>query len=125
MARVTELIDTECRELLGIAGTHIFSNLQHLRPDLDLLDVLQRREATPPGTPDRQAIARAACLDIALQRLQDIYSRPGSSATARSESSSSGEATSSGESDMKKLRSPDTKRWWSPAARMRRPLHQA
>jgi hypothetical protein len=29
-ARVTELIDTECRELLGIAGTHIFSNLQHL-----------------------------------------------------------------------------------------------
>jgi hypothetical protein len=26
-ARVTELIDTECQELLGMAGTRIFSNL--------------------------------------------------------------------------------------------------
>jgi hypothetical protein len=38
--RVAELIDTECRELLGMAGTRIFSNLQRLRPDLDLLDIL-------------------------------------------------------------------------------------
>jgi hypothetical protein len=37
---VMELIDTECRDLLGLAGTCIFSNLQHLCPDLDLLDVL-------------------------------------------------------------------------------------
>jgi hypothetical protein len=34
-------------KLLGLAGTRIFSNLQSLRPDLDLLDVLQRRECTP------------------------------------------------------------------------------
>jgi hypothetical protein len=68
-ARVTKLIDTECRELLGMVGMRIFSKLQRLRPDLDLLDILQRREATPPGTPDRRAIARAARLDIALQRL--------------------------------------------------------
>jgi hypothetical protein len=51
-ARVTELIDTECRELLGMAGTCIFSNLQCLHPDLDLLDILQRREAMPPDTLD-------------------------------------------------------------------------
>jgi hypothetical protein len=39
-ARVTELIDAECRELLGLAETRIFSNLQHLRQDLDLLEIL-------------------------------------------------------------------------------------
>jgi hypothetical protein len=54
-AKVTELIDAECRELLGLAGTRIFSNIQHLRPDLDLEEVLQRRAATPPVTPDRAA----------------------------------------------------------------------
>jgi hypothetical protein len=55
---------------------------------------------TPPGTPDRQAIARAAHLEIAIQRLQAIYSRPGTAAAARPESSSSKEATSSeGSSD--------------------------
>jgi hypothetical protein len=97
-ARVKELIDTECRELLGMAGTRIFSNLQCLRPDLDLLDVLQRREITPPGTPDHRAIAKATRLDMALQRLQAIYSRLGTSSAARPESSSSEEATSSEES---------------------------
>jgi hypothetical protein len=89
-ARVTELIDAECRELLGLAGTHIFSNLQRLRPDLDLEEVLQRRAATPPGTPDRVAIARAARVDIALQHLRAIYSRPGASSVGRLESSSRG-----------------------------------
>jgi hypothetical protein len=39
-AKVLELIDAECRELLGLAGTRIFSNLQRLRPDLDLEEVL-------------------------------------------------------------------------------------
>jgi hypothetical protein len=47
----------------------IFSNIQRLRPDLDLEEVLQRRVATPPGTPDRVALAKAARLDIALHRL--------------------------------------------------------
>jgi hypothetical protein len=32
LAKVAELIDTECRELLGLAGTRIFSNIQRLRP---------------------------------------------------------------------------------------------
>jgi hypothetical protein len=96
--RVTELIDAECRELLGMAGTRIFSKLQRLRPDLDLLDVLQRRGNKPLGTPDRRAITRAARLDIALHRLQAIYSRPSTSSAARPESSSSEEATSFGES---------------------------
>jgi hypothetical protein len=67
--KVTELIDAECRELLGLAGTRIFSNIWRLRPDLDLEEVLQRRAATPPGTPDRVAQARTARLGIALQRL--------------------------------------------------------
>jgi hypothetical protein len=66
-AKVLELIDAECRELLGLAGTRIFSNLQRLRPDLDLEEVLQRRAPPPPGTPDRAAIARAARLDITLR----------------------------------------------------------
>jgi hypothetical protein len=34
--KVSDLIDAECRELLGLAGTRIFSNIQHLRPDLNL-----------------------------------------------------------------------------------------
>jgi hypothetical protein len=68
------------------------------RLDLDLLDVLQRREITPPGTPDRRAIARAARLDITLQCLQAMYCRLGMSSAARPESSSSKEATSSEES---------------------------
>jgi hypothetical protein len=98
-ARVTELIDAECWELLGLAETRIFSNLQHLWPDLDLLDVLQRRSTSmPPVTPDRQAVARAARLDIAIQRLQVIYSRPGTSSAARPENSSSEEEPSSEES---------------------------
>jgi hypothetical protein len=34
--KVTELINVECRELLGLAGTRIFSNIQRLHPDHDL-----------------------------------------------------------------------------------------
>jgi hypothetical protein len=93
-----DLVDAECRELLGLAGTRIFSNLQSLRPDLDLEEVLQRMAPPLPGTPDRAAQARAAWLDIALQRLQAIYARPGTSTAAGQESSSSDGATSSGES---------------------------
>jgi hypothetical protein len=100
-AKVVELIDAECRELLGLAGTRIFSNIQRLRLDLDLEKVLQRRAATPPGTPDRAAQARAGPLDIALHRLQAIYACPGTSAAAGQESSSSSEAMSSGESGSK------------------------
>jgi hypothetical protein len=59
-AKVLELIDAECQELPGLTGTWIFSNLQLLRPDLDLKEVLQRREPPPPGTPDHAAQARAA-----------------------------------------------------------------
>jgi hypothetical protein len=96
--KVLELIDAECRELLGLAGTRIFSNLQRLCPDLDLEKVLQRRAPLPPGTLDRAAQDRPARLDIALQRLQAIYARPGTSAAAGQEGSSSDGTTSSGES---------------------------
>jgi hypothetical protein len=98
LAKVAELVDAECRELLGLAGTRIFSNIQHLRPDLDLEEVLQRGAPPPPGTPDRAAQDRAARLDSALQRLQAIYARPGTSAATGQESSSSSDATSFGES---------------------------
>jgi hypothetical protein len=77
-----DLIDAECRELLGLAGTRIFSNLQCLRPELDLEEVLQRREPPAPGTPDRTAQARAKQLDVTLQWLQAIYAHPGPSAAA-------------------------------------------
>jgi hypothetical protein len=99
VTKVMELINAKCRDLLGLAGMRIFSNIQRLRPDLDLEEVLQRRVATPPDTPDRAAQARAARLDIALQHLQAIYSRSGTSSVAGHESSSSEEATSSGETD--------------------------
>jgi hypothetical protein len=39
-SKVLELIDAECRELLGLAGMRIFSNLQRLCPKLDLEEVL-------------------------------------------------------------------------------------
>jgi hypothetical protein len=94
-AKVLELVDAECWEFLGIAGTRIFSNLQRLHPDLDLEEVLQRRAPPLPGTPDHVARARAARLDIALQRLQAIYARPGTSTAAGQESSSSDDTTSS------------------------------
>jgi hypothetical protein len=97
-AKVLELIDAECRDLLGLAGTRIFSNLQRLRPDLNLEEVLQRMAPPPPGTPDRSAVARATWLDIAVRRLQAIYARPGAPASADQESSSSGDTSGSGES---------------------------
>jgi hypothetical protein len=65
-AKVSELVDAECRELLGLAGTQIFSNIQRICPDLDLEEVLQRRAPPPPGTPDRTVQDRAARLDVAL-----------------------------------------------------------
>jgi hypothetical protein len=94
-ARVLDLIDAECRELLGLAGTRIFSNLQRLRPDLNLEEVLQRPPPPPPGTPDRTVEARAERVHAALQRLQAIYARP---AAAAPESSSSDDTSGSGES---------------------------
>jgi hypothetical protein len=97
-AKVLELIDAECRELLGLTGTRIFPNLQRLRPDLNLEEVLQRPSPPPPGTPDRAAVARAGRLDIALRRLQAIYARPGAPAAADQESSSSGDTSGSGAS---------------------------
>jgi hypothetical protein len=93
-----ELVDAKCRELLGLAATRIFSNLQRLCPDLDLDEVLQRRAPPPLGTPDRAVQDRAAQLDIALQHLQAIYARPGTSAATGQESSSSDDTTSSRES---------------------------
>jgi hypothetical protein len=79
-------------------GSSPTSNIQRLSPDLDLEEVLQRRTPPPPGTPDRAAQARAEHLDIALQHLQALYARPGTSAAVGQEGSSSGDATSSGES---------------------------
>jgi hypothetical protein len=66
LAKVAELVDAECRELLGLAEMRIFSNIQRLRPDLDLEEVLQRRAPPPPSTPDRVTQDRAARLDSAL-----------------------------------------------------------
>jgi hypothetical protein len=99
-AKVLELINAECRELLGLTGTRIFSNLQRLRPrpNLNLEEVLQRPSPPPPGTPDRMAVARAGQLDITLRRLQAIYARLGAPAAADQESSSSGDTSGSGES---------------------------
>jgi hypothetical protein len=94
-AKVLDLIDAECRELLGLAGTRIFSNIQRLSPDLNLEEVLQMPPPPPPGTPDRAAVARAGRLDIALRRLQAIYARPRAPAP---ESSSSGDTSGFGES---------------------------
>jgi hypothetical protein len=97
-AKVLELIDAACRELLGLAGTRIFSNLQRLRPNLNLEEVLQRPSPPPPGTPDRAVVARAGRLDIALRWLQAIYTCPGAPTAADQESSSSGDTSGSGES---------------------------
>jgi hypothetical protein len=67
--KVLDLIDAKCRELLGLTGTRIFSNIQCLCPDLNLEEVLQRPSPPPPGTPDRAAVYRAVRLDIALRWL--------------------------------------------------------
>jgi hypothetical protein len=107
-AKVLELIDAECRELLGLAGMRIFSNLQRLRPEIDLEEVLQRREPPPPGTPDCAAQARAGRLDIVLQRLQAIYARPGTSTAAGQGSSSSGDTSSFGKSGSEEAEEDDS-----------------
>jgi hypothetical protein len=106
-AKVLELIDAECRELLGLAGTRIFSNLQRLRPDLNLEEVLQRPSPAPPGTPDRLAVARAGRLDIALRRLQAIYACPRAPVAADQESSSSGDTSGSEESSSEEAEKED------------------
>jgi hypothetical protein len=97
-AKVLELIDAECWELLGLVGTWIFSNLQRLCPDLNLEEVLQRMAPPPPGTPNCSAMTRAVQLDIALQRLQAIYACPGAPTAADQESSSSSDTSGFGES---------------------------
>jgi hypothetical protein len=102
-----ELIDTKCRELLGLAGTRIFSNLQRLRPDLNLEEVLQRPSPPPPGTLDRAVVARVGRLDIALRWLQAIYARPGAPAAADQESSSNGDTSGSGGSGSEEAREED------------------
>jgi hypothetical protein len=94
-ARVLDLIDTECRELLGLVGTRIFSNLQRLCPALNLEEVLRRPPPPLPRTPDHEEVYRAARLDIALRRLQSIYACPVAPAL---ESSSSGDTSGSGDS---------------------------
>jgi hypothetical protein len=38
--KLTDTIDADCQDLLGLAGARIFSNLQCLCPDLDLLNIL-------------------------------------------------------------------------------------
>jgi hypothetical protein len=96
--KVSELVNAECRQLLGLAGTRIFSNIQRLRPDLSLEEVLQRVAPPAPSTPDRAAQARAARLDITLQRLQAIYACPGMSRAAGQDSSSNSDTASSEES---------------------------
>jgi hypothetical protein len=100
-SRVWDLTNGECRELLGLAGMRIFSNLQRLRPELDLEEVLRRGKPPAPGTPDRAARARAEQLDAALQWLQAIYACPEPSAAADQGSSSSGDSSSSGKSGSK------------------------
>jgi hypothetical protein len=102
-ARVLDLIDAECQELLGLMGTRIFSNLQRLRPALNLEEVLRRPPPPSLGTPDREEVYRVACLDIALEQLQSIYARPGAPTP---ESSSSGDTSGSGESAARKRRIP-------------------
>jgi hypothetical protein len=93
-AKVLELIDAKCRELLGLMGMTIFSNLQRLRPELNLEEVQRRPPPPPPGTLDRAAEVRVGRLRFALRWLQALYARPGASAP----SSSSGEASGSIES---------------------------
>jgi acetolactate synthase regulatory subunit len=93
-AKVLDLIDAECQELLGLVGTRIFSNIQRLCPDLNLEEVLRRPSPPSPGTPNRATVARAGRLHITLRRLQAIYARPGAPAP----SSSSGEVSGSIES---------------------------
>jgi hypothetical protein len=85
-SKVLDLIDAESRELLGLAGTRIFSNIQRLRPDLNLEEVLRRPLPPPSGTPDRAAEARAGRLGIALRRLQAIYAHPRAPAPSSSSS---------------------------------------
>jgi hypothetical protein len=106
-AKVLELIDTECRELLGLTGTRIFSNIQCLCPDLNLEEVLWRPLPPPSGTPDRVGVARAEWLEIALRRLQAIYARPGAPAAMDQESSSSGDTSGSRESNSGEAREED------------------
>jgi hypothetical protein len=123
--KVTKLIDANCRELLGLAETRIFSNIQRLCPNLDLEEVLQRRAATPPGTPNREALSRAAALTLLF-----VACRP--SIPAREHpwpqdwrAPPAEKQRAPRKMTMKKSQSPATAEQWSPAARERRPQRQA
>jgi hypothetical protein len=123
--KVTKLIDADCRELLGLAGTWIFSNIQRLCPNLDLEEVLQRRAATPPGTPNREALGRAAAWTLLFVACRPSipareHPRPQDRRAPPAEKQRALRKTMT-----KKSQSLATVEWRSPAARERRPQRRA
>jgi acetolactate synthase regulatory subunit len=75
LAKVAELINTECRELLGLAGTRIFSNIQRLRPHrLALSTALCRTE--PPSWTSLSSACRSSTPTQEHLRPQDRRAPP-------------------------------------------------
>jgi hypothetical protein len=124
-AKVAELVDAECRELLGLAMTRIFSNILRLRPDLDLEEVLQRRTSPPPDTPDRAAQGRVARLDIVLQRRRPSTPAQERSQTRARRAPPAATPRAPGSLAAKKLRKLATTGQWSLAERRPRGLAKA
>jgi hypothetical protein len=72
--KFTKVVDAECCDLLGLVGTRIFTNLHHLRPELDLLDNLCRAPNVPAAnSSDNEATTMASRVQAAVERLLAIY----------------------------------------------------
>jgi hypothetical protein len=79
--RFNEVVNADSCELLGLAGTRIFTNLQLLYDDLNLLDVLCKVSNAPASSPSiSEAAALASLVCEAVMHLRVIYKRPGTEA---------------------------------------------
>jgi hypothetical protein len=79
--RFNKVIDPDSRDLLGLAGAHIFTNLLHLYHGLNLLYVLHKVPNAPADSPSNSKVAAVASLvREAIMCLLTLYKRLGTGA---------------------------------------------
>jgi hypothetical protein len=124
MGQLTEVIDADYRELLGLAGTLIFTNLRHQHPNINLLNVLRKVLVVPASSPsDSAAAAIASLVREVVTRILVIYERLGASIDPAPAAVDSDEESGALLAKTSRARaSPTAARWQTPTAKDLAPL---